>query len=163
MNKTQLNKIIREELNRVLSEKKITEKKEKKEPKLGSGKRFKNLEKKIASQKEGVDMTADASATEAPTTSPSMDELKQAIRAEVVNFVKEASASHNLSSHKVKLETFRNFLRKEVASYLKENGITFKNEKANNPAAIAASIGREKYGKDKFQQMAAAGRKRHSK
>jgi hypothetical protein len=30
-----------------------------------------------------------------------------------------------------------------------------------NPAAIAAAIGRSKYGKKKFQQLAAAGRRRH--
>jgi hypothetical protein len=31
---------------------------------------------------------------------------------------------------------------------------------ARNPAAVAAAIGRKKYGKAKFQKMAAAGRKR---
>src|SRR6185312_2083047 len=31
----------------------------------------------------------------------------------------------------------------------------------NDPAALAASIGRKKYGDEKFQQMAAAGRKKH--
>ena len=31
---------------------------------------------------------------------------------------------------------------------------------ATNPAAVAASIGRKKYGKKKFQAMALAGRKR---
>ena len=30
---------------------------------------------------------------------------------------------------------------------------------AKNPAAVAAAIGRKKYGKKRFQQMAAAGRK----
>ena len=33
-------------------------------------------------------------------------------------------------------------------------------EGVNNPGALAASIGRKKYGKKKFQQMAAKGRKR---
>lgn len=32
-----------------------------------------------------------------------------------------------------------------------------------NPAAVAAAVGRKKYGKEKFQQMAAAGRKRAKK
>lgn len=32
--------------------------------------------------------------------------------------------------------------------------------KVKNPAAVAAAIGRKKYGKKKFQQMAAKGRKR---
>ena len=32
-----------------------------------------------------------------------------------------------------------------------------------NPAAVAAAVGRKKYGKKKFQQMAAAGRKRAKK
>lgn len=32
---------------------------------------------------------------------------------------------------------------------------------AANPGAVAAAIGRKKYGKAKFQKMAAAGRKRH--
>ena len=31
---------------------------------------------------------------------------------------------------------------------------------ATNPAAVAASIGRKKYGKKRFQAMAAAGRKK---
>jgi hypothetical protein len=31
---------------------------------------------------------------------------------------------------------------------------------ATNPKAVAAAIGREKYGKKRFQQMAAQGRKR---
>ena len=31
---------------------------------------------------------------------------------------------------------------------------------AKNPAAVAAAIGRRKYGKAKFQKMAAAGRKK---
>ena len=38
-----------------------------------------------------------------------------------------------------------------------------KKGKVSNPAAVAAAIGRKKYGKAKFQQMAAAGRKRASK
>lgn len=32
-----------------------------------------------------------------------------------------------------------------------------------NPGAVAASIGRKKYGKAKFQKLAAMGRKRRSK
>jgi hypothetical protein len=32
--------------------------------------------------------------------------------------------------------------------------------KVRNPAAVAAAIGRKKYGKARFQAMAAAGRKR---
>jgi hypothetical protein len=35
-----------------------------------------------------------------------------------------------------------------------------KTEKVKNPAALAAWIGRKKFGKTKFQKMAAAGRKR---
>ena len=35
--------------------------------------------------------------------------------------------------------------------------------KVSDPAAVAASIGRKKYGKKKFQQMAATGRKRSTK
>jgi hypothetical protein len=31
---------------------------------------------------------------------------------------------------------------------------------AENPAAVAAAVGRKKYGKTKFQKMAAAGRKK---
>lgn len=34
---------------------------------------------------------------------------------------------------------------------------------ADDPRALAASIGRKKYGKAKFQKMAAQGRKRSSK
>ena len=35
-----------------------------------------------------------------------------------------------------------------------------KRGKVRNPGAVAAAIGRKKYGKAKFQKMAAAGRKR---
>lgn len=35
--------------------------------------------------------------------------------------------------------------------------------KVSNPKAVAAAIGRKKYGKKKFQQMAARGRKRANK
>jgi len=35
--------------------------------------------------------------------------------------------------------------------------------KVSDPAAVAAAIGRKKYGTKKFQQMAAKGRKRSSK
>lgn len=37
-----------------------------------------------------------------------------------------------------------------------------KEEGASDPKALAAHIGRKKYGKKKFQQMAAKGRKRAS-
>lgn len=33
--------------------------------------------------------------------------------------------------------------------------------KVKNPAAVAASIGRKKYGKRRFQKLAAKGRKKH--
>lgn len=45
---------------------------------------------------------------------------------------------------------------KAVAASAKARGM-------RNPAAVAAAIGRKKYGKKKFQQMAAAGRKRAKK
>ena len=35
--------------------------------------------------------------------------------------------------------------------------------KVKDPAAVAAAVGRKKYGKEKFQKMAAAGRKRAKK
>ena len=35
--------------------------------------------------------------------------------------------------------------------------------KVDNPAAVAASIGREKYGTAKMAKMAAAGKKHHNK
>ena len=35
--------------------------------------------------------------------------------------------------------------------------------KVKDPAAVAAAVGRKKYGKKKFQQMATAGRKRDKK
>ena len=38
-----------------------------------------------------------------------------------------------------------------------------KKGKVTNPAAVAAAIGRKKYGKEKFQEMATKGRNRSSK
>lgn len=42
---------------------------------------------------------------------------------------------------------------KKLSGQLKTKGV-------KNPKALAASIGRKKYGKKKFQSMAAAGRRR---
>jgi hypothetical protein len=39
----------------------------------------------------------------------------------------------------------------------------FAHKDINNPGALAAKIGREKYGKKKFQKLASAGKKRHEK
>ena len=44
----------------------------------------------------------------------------------------------------------------KLAKQLKRKGV-------RNPKALAASIGRKKYGKKKFQKMAAAGKRRASK
>ena len=44
----------------------------------------------------------------------------------------------------------------KLAKQLKRKGV-------RNPKALAASIGRKKYGKAKFQKMAAAGKRRASK
>jgi hypothetical protein len=38
-----------------------------------------------------------------------------------------------------------------------------KKGKVSNPGAVAAAIGRKKYGNAKFQKMAAAGRRRHAR
>lgn len=38
-----------------------------------------------------------------------------------------------------------------------------KNKNVTDPAAVAATIGREKYGKEQFQKMAAAGKKKKAK
>lgn len=43
-----------------------------------------------------------------------------------------------------------------------EKSIAAKHD-VSNPAAVAASIGRKKYGEEKMAKMAAAGRKRHAK
>lgn len=45
---------------------------------------------------------------------------------------------------------------KDLSSKLKKQGV-------KNPGGLAASIGRKKYGKKKFQKMAAAGRKSKKK
>ena len=44
----------------------------------------------------------------------------------------------------------------KLAKKLKKQGV-------RDPKALAASIGRKKYGKKKFQKMAAAGRRKSSK
>ena len=44
----------------------------------------------------------------------------------------------------------------KLATQLKRKGV-------RDPKALAASIGRKKYGKKKFQKMAAAGKRRASK
>lgn len=54
-------------------------------------------------------------------------------------------------ARKPKLGTGERF--KQLVSQLKRKGV-------RNPAALAAWIGRKKYGKQRFQQLAAAGRKR---
>lgn len=57
-------------------------------------------------------------------------------------------------ARKPKLGTGKRFASL-VASIKKRGGVS-------NPAAVAASIGRKKYGKSKFQGLAAAGKKRKS-
>jgi hypothetical protein len=52
---------------------------------------------------------------------------------------------------KAKLGTGTRF--KQLASKLKKQGV-------RDPKALAAAIGRKKYGKKKFQQLAAKGRKK---
>jgi len=62
------------------------------------------------------------------------------------------------------------YKRKDMAKSMKVGGggryqklvKKLKEEGANDPKALAAHIGRKKYGKKKFQQMAAKGRKRAS-
>lgn len=47
-----------------------------------------------------------------------------------------------------------------IMAYIGFNKLEKKLEgKVSNPAAVAASIGRKKYGKEKFQKAAAAGKK----
>lgn len=48
---------------------------------------------------------------------------------------------------------------KKLVATIKARG----GKEARNPAAIAAMIGRKKYGKTRFQKMAAMGRKRSMK
>jgi hypothetical protein len=47
---------------------------------------------------------------------------------------------------------------KEKLSSRRGKARTGKSRKVNNPGALAAYIGRKKYGKKKFQKMAGAGR-----
>jgi hypothetical protein len=54
-----------------------------------------------------------------------------------------------------KLGSGKRFVKLEK-SIAKKGGV-------NNPFAVAASIGRKKYGKAKFQKLAAAGRRRKAK
>lgn len=56
-----------------------------------------------------------------------------------------------MAKKKAKLGRGKRF--KSLSSSLRKKG-------ARNPDALAASIGRKKYGKKKFQKMAAKGRKR---
>jgi len=57
----------------------------------------------------------------------------------------------NTSMKKAKLGTGTRF--KKLTAKLKQQGV-------KNPKALAAAIGRKKYGKKKFQQLAAKGRKK---
>lgn len=50
-------------------------------------------------------------------------------------------------------------LTKSIAASSRKKG----RKTVKNPAAVAAAIGRKKYGKAKFQKMAARGRKRAAK
>jgi hypothetical protein len=57
-------------------------------------------------------------------------------------------------ARKPKLGTGKRFAK--LKGSLRKKGV-------KNPDALAASIGRKKYGKKKFQKMAAAGRRRSAK
>jgi len=52
---------------------------------------------------------------------------------------------------------------KRFAALKKKLGARKGKKKVSDPAAVAAAIGRAKYGKKRFQQLAAKGRKRKGK
>jgi len=54
-------------------------------------------------------------------------------------------------------------LEEKYMGFAKLKGELARKPGVNNPAAVAAAIGRKKYGKEKFQKMAAAGKKKHTK
>lgn len=76
-----------------------------------------------------------------------VSELRQMIREEIENLVNEAVEEEFAEQ---KLGTGARFtkLKKKLKG------------KVSDPAAVAASIGRKKYGKERFQKMAAAGKKK---
>ena len=80
---------------------------------------------------------------------PKAEETKPAV--EKIYESVEAQGSIKSGLESVLAEKYMGFKKTEKA--------IAKNPKVDNPAAVAASLGREKYGKEKFQKAAAAGKK----
>lgn len=71
-----------------------------------------------------------------------------------------------LDEKKAKLgsgERFRTLVKQLAAKESLDEALALAEYTVTNPKALAAWIGRRKYGKDKFQKMAAKGRKKHAK
>ena len=145
---------------------------EAKKPKLGSGGRFKQLVKKLAAR-EGVELDEamfDAVMNEDAAALAAWIGRKKYGKNKYQKMAAAGRKRHNkessLMEKKPKLgsgERFKQLVRKLAA---KEN-ITINEEKLNllseaavrNPKALAAWIGRKKYGSKKMAKMSAAGRK----
>lgn len=101
-------------------------------------------------------------ATEQVDTEESVEQIEEELMFEEISDEDAAVLIQALSTEEMNEE-----LSEEDATSLEEKYIGFAKLKAslarkpgvNNPAAVAAAIGRKKYGKEKFQKMAAAGKK----
>lgn len=90
------------------------------------------------------------------------EQIEEELDFEELSEEEESVLMQSLSSDEINEE-----LSEEDAASLEEKYMGFAKLKAslarkpgvNNPAAVAAAIGRKKYGKEKFQKMAAAGKK----
>lgn len=107
---------------------------EAKKPKLGSGARFKKLEKQLATE---APAKSDVEKSDADLPSDVTDKLRQIIQS-LESIVPDEDPEGD-------------------EAVMADDGVE---EAVNDPAALAAWIGRKKYGKDKFQDMAAAGKRK---
>lgn len=91
------------------------------------------------------------------------EQVEEELDFEELTEEEEASIMQSLSDEEINEE-----LSEEDAASLEEKYMGFAKLKASlarkpgvkNPAAVAAAIGRKKYGKEKFQSMAVAGKKK---
>ena len=158
----QLKSVIKEEVQRAINERRIVRNEVRRAisealPKLGSGKRFKNLTKKLAA-KEAVASIKNKKEAVVPKAKREAVVAQPAALSPTARLMpkpnKPPKAVKETEQPKVVKESFKSLVSRIVREEIEE-------AKVRNPKALAAWIGRKKLGKKKFQDLAAAGRRKH--
>jgi len=123
---------------------------EAKKPPLGSGDRFRNLTNQLANEgkpkAKEVDKSQEDDAEDKSNDSQLPDDVTQQIR-DLIDALERIVPDENPEGD-------------EADTVLDDEPIGDVEEEAHDPAALAAWIGREKYGNKRFQKLAISGKRR---